>query len=184
VKVSFLEDNLVTQWLPVLMQSVGHNKFYALPDTGDQVAVAMQDADIGVVLGAFYSATQDTPAGVSGDVSMLEFPDGVSVKYDRSSKELTITGEAKISVEADTVNVKANTIEIEASTEHTGNVKINGNLEVNGSMSGSGNLTVDGNVNADGEVKANASGASVSLSTHVHTSASPGSPTTPPTPGT
>lgn len=192
VKVSFLEDGLVTQWIPVLVSSVGGNKFFSLPEIGDQVAVAMQDADIGVVLGAFYSDSQGAPQGVSGDVTMVEFSDGVTVKYDRSSKDLTITGEPKITVLAQNiivasqgqVTVEAPEIVIDASTEHNGNVVVNGNLEVNGSMSGSGNLSVEGNVDADGEVTAKAGATSVSLSTHLHTSGGPGSPTTPPTAGT
>jgi len=57
------------------------------------------------------------------------------------------------------------------------------------------NLKVSGNIDAGGEIKGNSvigttgviaglGGASVGLLTHLHTSAAPGSPTTPPTPGT
>lgn len=49
-----------------------------------------------------------------------------------------------------------------------------------------GDLVVSGEVSADGEVTAKAAvpAVAVKLSTHVHTSAAPGNPTTPPTPGT
>jgi phage baseplate assembly protein V len=186
VRVSFLEDNLVTQFLPVISAGSAGNKFFALPDVGDQVAVAMQDADVGVVLGAFYSSAQTPPSGSGPDIAMVEFSDGVVVKYDRGAKRLTISGEPNITVVADTVNVTASTIQIavDEETEHDGDVIINGNLSVNGTMSSSGNLSVTGSVEATGEVTAKAGLASVSLSTHLHTSGGPGSPTTPPTAGT
>lgn len=177
VRVSFQEDGIVSAWLPVLGTAAAGNKFYALPDIGDQVAVAMQDDDIGVVLGAMYSDADPIPTGANGDTVIAEFSDGVSVKYDRAEKRLTIAGAPKVTIEADT-------IEIEATSTHDGNLTINGNLVVTGGMSAGGTLSVLGDVNADGEVTAKAAAGSVSLSTHVHISAGPGSPTASPTPGT
>lgn len=161
VRVSFLEDDLVTQWIPVLSSAVNGNKFYAMPDIGDQVAVAMQDADIGVVLGSFYSSDQPIPEAAGGDVTMVQFTGDVSVKYDRQTKELTVRGVSKVFISATEVEITA-----------SGGVNINGDLKVSGDMA------------ADGEVTAKSGLTSVSLSTHTHLSASPGTPTSPPTAGT
>jgi phage gp45-like len=47
-----------------------------------------------------------------------------------------------------------------------------------------GNITADGSITGKTGVNAGVGGAAVGLLTHLHTSAAPGSPTTPPTPGT
>jgi phage baseplate assembly protein V len=179
VRVSFPEDGIVSAWLPVLVTAAAGNKFYALPDIGDQVAVAMQDDDIGVVLGAMYSDGDPIPSGANGNKTLVRFSDGVSVEYDRVGKRLSIFGAPGVDVFASTVLINSTGGVIVES-----NVEIIGNLQVGGGISANDGLSVSGDVEATGEVTAQAGAGGVSLSTHIHTSASPGSPTTPPTPGT
>lgn len=58
-----------------------------------------------------------------------------------------------------------------------------GEIQIKGPVKIDGDLTASGNING-AQVSAGIGGAAVKLSTHIHTSAAPGSPTTPPTPGT
>lgn len=56
-------------------------------------------------------------------------------------------------------------------------------ITLEGDISIDGNVNISGNVEADGEVTAKASSTISNLSTHMHATAAPGSPS-PPTPGT
>lgn len=83
----------------------------------------------------------------------------------------TEDGAVFVEVSADGVRIK-------------GDLIVEGGMTFDGDINATGNITADGDIAADGEVTAMASGPSVTLSQHLHTSASPGSPTSTPTPGT
>lgn len=76
------------------------------------------------------------------------------------------------------LNPLASAITIPTVIQMTGDINITGDLDL------TGDLTVTGNITATGEITAISGGASVSLSTHTHTSASPGVPTSAPIGGT
>lgn len=64
-----------------------------------------------------------------------------------------------------------------------GDINQTGDMTIDGNLTVTGDVIVLGNISADGEITAMASGASVSVSTHLHT-ANLGAPSSPPTPGT
>ena len=56
-RVSFEDDESTSFWLPVLQTKTLKDKFYAMPDIGEQVACLMdENSEDGVILGAIYSA--------------------------------------------------------------------------------------------------------------------------------
>ena len=60
-RVSFQDDESTSYWLPVLQTKTFKDKFYAMPDIGEQVACLMdENSEDGVILGAIYS-TEDVP---------------------------------------------------------------------------------------------------------------------------
>ena len=93
VRVVFNDlDNLVSAELPVLQSSCLANKFYNLPDVGDSVVCLMAPNDehgAGFVLGSFFTE-KNTPPAQSQEISMLQFGDGTTIKYNRESHELQI----------------------------------------------------------------------------------------------
>ena len=69
-----------------------NNRFYSLPDVGDSVLCLMAPNDEhggGFVLGSFFTEKNPAPAQ-SQDISMIQFGDGTTIKYDRESHELHI----------------------------------------------------------------------------------------------
>lgn len=167
-KVSFIEDGIVSDWLPFLVKSTKSNKHFYLPDVGEHVACMMDEClNKGVIMGAIYS-TKNTPGAESGsDVESVEFSDGTYVKYNRSTHEMSINVEGDLVVMCDNASIISDTqITLDAPT-----VEVDGDLNVTGSVS------------ADVGVSAGIAPVDVGLSTHNHPTA-PDGPVSPPTPGT
>ena len=60
-RVSFEDDESTSFWLPVLQTKTLKEKFYEMPDIGEQVACLMdENSEDGVILGAIYSAEDDS----------------------------------------------------------------------------------------------------------------------------
>lgn len=90
VRVSFDENGIVSQPLPILVAGTG-NKYFHSFDINEQVACLMDEhLENGVVLGAIYS-NQVAPGSVSDDVARVQFSDGAIVQYDRNARELIAT---------------------------------------------------------------------------------------------
>lgn len=86
VRVSFDEfDQMLSYWLPIVVAKTQDDKFYWLPDLGEQVVCLMDERDEdGVVLGAVYSQADTTPVQ-SSDKFHLGFKDGSAMEYDRAA---------------------------------------------------------------------------------------------------
>ena len=62
VRVNFLDDNSFSYWLNVLQSKTQNDKFYIMPDIGEQVVCLMDEhSEEGVVLGSIYSDTDKSP---------------------------------------------------------------------------------------------------------------------------
>lgn len=91
VRVKFVEDELVTQPLPVIFPATSGDEFFILPDLNTQVAVLMDhNAEDGVVLGALYSANKKPSQGAA-DKAYVKFKDGTVIMYDRGTHKYTVT---------------------------------------------------------------------------------------------
>lgn len=103
VRVQFAEDDILSPWLPVLQQKTLKDKFFAIPDVGEQVACCLDDnAEDGVVLGAIYSNVDSCPA-VSQKQLLIKFEDGSFIEYSKETEELTLVFK-KINIIADILN--------------------------------------------------------------------------------
>ncbi|MEI8390095.1 MAG: phage baseplate assembly protein V [bacterium] len=98
-------DSMVSYWLFVLQAKTYKDKFYALPDIGEQVACLMdENIEEGVIIGSVYSALDEVPV-ISKDKVKIKFEDGAEFEYDR-----------KLSV----LSILCPTINIEGIINHTG----------------------------------------------------------------
>ena len=89
-RVQFADDDILSFWLPILQQKTQKDKFYALPDIGEQVACLMdENAEEGVVLGAIYSAADATPVSSKNQL-MIKFEDESYINFNKETGILTL----------------------------------------------------------------------------------------------
>ena len=61
-RVNFGDDDSTSFWLPVMQTKTLKDKFYVMPDVGEQVVCLMdENSEDGVILGAIYSS-EDKPS--------------------------------------------------------------------------------------------------------------------------
>lgn len=90
VRVSFLEDGIESDWLPVMVQGSKDNKWFHIFDQDEHVACLMdENAENGVVVGAIYNP-KETTDGAGQDIARVKFKDGTSVQYNRESGRLEV----------------------------------------------------------------------------------------------
>jgi phage baseplate assembly protein V len=150
-------DGMVSDWLPVGQRKTLRDRDYHMPDVGEHVAVAMDDRlEDGVVLCAIYSDAAPAPVN-NAECRHVEFADGASVDYDRSSHTLTVNIPGPITI------VASGPVTIDAPhVTCTGTLTVKGKLTYLGGMAGfsgdgataviTGHVTVDGDVSATGTV--------------------------------
>ena len=83
-------DGMVSYWLSVLQAKTYKDKFYILPDIGEQVVCLMDNnLEEGVILGAIYSEVDKCPV-ISKDKVKIKFEDDAEIEYDRQNHTLNI----------------------------------------------------------------------------------------------
>jgi len=129
VRVRFPDRNqLVSWWLPIVVPKTQNDKFYVLPDLGEQVVCALDAHDEdGAVLGCIYSSADPTPQSMTADKWHVTMKDGAIFEYDRSSHTLAVTvpsnGTINITVNGGSLNLSAPNGNITFKTnEHTDSV--------------------------------------------------------------
>ena len=89
-RVSFEDDESTSFWLPVLQTKTLKDKFYAMPDIGEQVACLMdENSEDGVILGAIYSA-EDVSTTQSEKQLSVNLEDGSYINADKENQTLTV----------------------------------------------------------------------------------------------
>lgn len=162
------DDNMVSDWLHILTFKGAYN----IPSINEQVA-CLYDADFnqGVILGSIVLDGE----GPYTDEDILGFKlANIEIKISKSSGEITI-------ITDNVVNVKADKITLEAES-----VEISKDLKVGGKSTFTGDMSTQGKFDAAGIIKSvtDVQTSTVKLNSHLHISAAPSSPTSPPTPGT
>lgn len=90
-RVNFGDDESTSFWLPILQTKTLKDKFYSIPDVGEQVACLMdENSEDGVILGAIYS-TEDVPAVTSEKQISLNLENNSLINIDKETNTLTIT---------------------------------------------------------------------------------------------
>lgn len=89
-RVQFADDDVLSYWLPILQQKTQKDKFYAIPDIGEHVACLMdENSEEGVILGAIYSALDDTPVSSKTQL-MIKFEDESYINFNKETGILTL----------------------------------------------------------------------------------------------
>jgi phage baseplate assembly protein V len=195
-RVNFEEDDFVSGWLKVAVPRSAADQF-SFPLTINEHVYCIMDEnwEYGVVAGSIYDET-NTPAGAADGVMQWRFRDGSAISYDTNSRTLKLDIKGDINIACESANIQSSgEVKLEATQVSIIAVKtkIEGILEVSGAaviqgvvsmggLSGISGAPVTGN---DAEISVKKLTATedvlsgtVSLKTHIHTSAAPGSPTT------
>ncbi len=95
-------QNVITDFLPVLVPVSYKDKVYALPKVGDTVLCVFLPYGIedGFVLGSFYILNDQKPAN-DENLHVIEFEDGTKIEYDKTAHRLSLSipgGEAYITL--------------------------------------------------------------------------------------
>lgn len=92
-RVSFEDDESTSYWLPILQTKTFKDKFYSMPDIGEQVACLMdENSEDGVILGAIYSS-EDLPSVTSEKQISLNLENNSLINIDKETNSLNITFE-------------------------------------------------------------------------------------------
>lgn len=90
-RVKFGDDESTSFWLPILQTKTMKDKFYVMPDIGEQVVCLMdENSEDGVVLGSIYSA-EDTPVINTEKQIALNLENNSLINIDKETNTLTIT---------------------------------------------------------------------------------------------
>lgn len=131
-------DGMVTYWLQIAVPKTQKDKFYWIPDIGEQVLCVFLDHGLehGFVIGALYSKEESVPVS-NKDKFHIKFSDGTIIEYDRAEHKLYIECSGTINIRA------ASGITIETPV-----LNLIGNLEVLGNIHATGTIIDDsGNTN-------------------------------------
>lgn len=84
-------DNVESYDLQVLARGSLRDKFYHMPDIGENVLCLFLPSGVeaGFILGAYYPASIERPAA-SNNVTAVQYDDGTRVEYDREAHKLQI----------------------------------------------------------------------------------------------
>nr|DAU52952.1 MAG TPA: baseplate assembly protein [Caudoviricetes sp.] len=89
-RVNFGDDDSTSFWLPVLQTKTLKDKFYSMPDIGEQVVCLMdENSEDGVILGAVYSS-EDIPVTSSINEMSINLENGSLINIDKETQTLTV----------------------------------------------------------------------------------------------
>lgn len=198
-RVHFDDDDIVSDWLPIIVPKAMEDSFSFMPDVNEHVACMMdENAEAGVVLGSIYSKNVK-PNGGNADKWRVRFKDGTVIEYDRAGHKLFAEVKGQVELKAEgavkvdgqsTVDVKA-TGAVKVETSATATVKATAvtldapNVTCTGALtaasiatSGGGNITAAGSITATGDIKTTGGDVEapggIKLTQHKHTGVQPG----------
>ena len=102
-RVNFADDESTSYWLPIIQSKTMKDKFFVMPDIGEQVACLMdENSEDGVILGAIYTSLDEVPA-ISNLQHLIKFEDGSFIEFNRDTQMLTIVAKT-LNIVADVIN--------------------------------------------------------------------------------
>lgn len=191
-KVSFAEDNIVSDWLPVLLRKTKTDKESWQLEINEHVVCLVDEyCNEGVILGAIVSEADAPDSGEAAGKFRKLFSDGTLIEYDKNSHKLTV--DVKGELEATTTD-KAT---INAGTSLEGNatvkatikapvIELTGNVTVSGTLSaaaiatvpgagGDGKMQIAGDIESTGQISGtDVKAGEISLLTHKHSGVTTG----------
>ncbi len=134
---------VVSHDLPVLFQKAHHDKFYTMPDVGEQVLCVFlpNGLEQGFILGAMFSQIVSPPVN-SPDKTHFKFKDGTVLEYDRAAHLLTVDVKGNVVLKATgTVTAIAASFNLTGPLSVSGNISATGNVAAGGTVSDAGGNT-------------------------------------------
>lgn len=160
----FTSGDLETNWLPWLAPAAGETIEWNPPEVGEQVVLLSPGGDpaCGFVLRGLY-ADDHPPPSTSPTTHTRRYADGAMIEYDHASHQLVATlpegaaikviAPVSVTVETETVLIKADTITLDAGTTHcTGQLDVDGDVNaenVNATQVTANGIPVDGHAHMD-----------------------------------
>ncbi len=90
-KVRFEDDESTSYWLPILQTKTLKDKYYSMPNEGEQVVCLMdENCEDGVILGAIYSSA-DAPVVKNEKEISLNLEDNSLININKETQTLTIS---------------------------------------------------------------------------------------------
>ena len=148
--------DLLSAWVPWLVQRAGATRTWSAPDVGEQCLLMSPGGDTAaaVAVVGIYSSAHAAPDNAP-PLHTTHYPDGAVISYDQASHALTATLPDNSSATLTASHVTINAPE---------GATINANLALNGNLTQNGSQTVSGDVVASG----------ISLVHHTHGGVEPG----------
>ena len=139
----------VTDFLPVMQGANSFKKTSSPIRVGEQVVVLQMfgNGDGGVIVGSIFNKGCKEPSGSSDVREVFEYEDGTKFYYDTVTKTLEVDAVGTVNVTCKNANITADTLNITATTSHTGDIAVKGNFSVDGTISSTGDISTDANVN-------------------------------------
>lgn len=176
-KVTEPTGSFVSKFLPILSIP----GIYFIPKINQNVYVVFDKNYInGIIVGSVYNV--DTPAPDFDDERLIGFQiANMNILIDIDTGDVSIDTNGSVTVLSTEVTVQGDNITLKAEK-----VIIDAELTVKKEIKAEGKITASSTINATGIIKSNSDvqTATVKLNSHLHVGAAPGSPTSPPTPGT
>lgn len=161
--------NVVSHPLPVLSQKAHLDKFYTMPDIGEQVLCVFlpNGLEQGFILGSMFSQIVSPPVS-NPDKTHMKFKDGTTLEYDRATHKLTGQVQGDIDLNATkSAKIKAPAVDVIASAVVTlaaPQINLSGNISATAPGGGvatevkvvntqqTGNFTLKGSLHVEGDI--------------------------------
>ncbi len=194
VRVNFIEDEIVSDWLPVgVRKSMNQKESWPLEINEHVFCMMDEHCEHGVVLCAIHNETDVPDSGESAGKFRKKFSDGTILEYDVnthklkadvkgdvdiiSSTNLSAKSTVKATVESASVEIEAAVIALKGNVAITGTATVSGTITAAGIATvGGGAVTSSGDISTTGDVIAGGK----SLKNHTHGGIQPGGGTTSP----
>ena len=188
-RVYFEEDDLVSDWWPMVMRtSLKDKESWVLNANEHVVCICDEYCEQGAIIGCIASDADPVEPGASTGKFRKVFEDGTIIEYDKNSHKLTanVIGSVEVSSTSDinaTTQTQIKATAIISATIESPNIQLKGNVTVVGNITAAGmsvspmsdvpgstgKITSTANIETTGEIKAtNVTAGTVSLLTHTH----------------
>lgn len=149
-----VDDDRTTDFFPVLSKNNSFTKKASPIRVGEQVVVLSPGGvgNVGVILGSIYNTSNKEPEGLGDKREVITYEDGTTIFYDSESKTLDINAVGLINIVCKEAKVKADSVYIESTSTHKGDVTIDGKLIVTDLISGQNGITISGGGTTGGAV--------------------------------
>lgn len=89
-RVQFDDDEIVSAWLPIIVQGSGNSKYFRMFAVGEHVACMMDErCEDGVIVGAIYDQN-NRQDDATATLTRIDFGQGAVVEYDSATKVASV----------------------------------------------------------------------------------------------